>query len=166
MLCYTLGNTEKRCVSMNIYNVNETSYHTEDYKIKINGIEVTPDTARVFAVFFNRRRPGHQRQIEQSELVNFVSFSCYGEAVIEVTPAENFESYVIRPKSLGFKSRITESGSIEIIMTRPAYFTVEPFGRRNALHVFADPEKAYEKDENTINFGKGVHDKYGLRRCP
>lgn len=46
-------------------------------------------------------------------------------------------------------------------MEKPAYFTVEPYGRRNALHIFADPISGYridEADENVIYFGKGEHD--------
>ena len=47
----------------------------EDYKVMINGREATLGTARVSAFPFNRRWPGHQREKEQSELVNFLSLS-------------------------------------------------------------------------------------------
>lgn len=46
-------------------------------------------------------------------------------------------------------------------LEKPGYFTLEPFGRHNALHVFADPMPHYDadpKDENVIHYGAGEHD--------
>ena len=92
-----------------IYPVTETEYHTINYFVKINGQQAAVDSARVSAYPFNRRWPGHQRQIEQSELVNFISFACDGETVLEITPKEKFEHFVIRPRSLEFKSEDRKS---------------------------------------------------------
>lgn len=143
-----------------IYPVTETEYHTINYFVKINGQQAAVDSARVSAYPFNRRWPGHQRQIEQSELVNFISFACDGETVLEITPKEKFEHFVIRPRSLEFKSELTSDGTIRVFMTKPAYFTIEPFGRRNALHVFADPMRQYDLSdcESLLYFGRGVHE--------
>ena len=148
-------------MSARIYPVNRTEYHTVNYKVKIDGREVDVDTARVSACPFNRRWPGHQRQLEQSELINFVSFACEGETILDIMPEEKFEHFVIRPLSLNFKSELTKEGGIRIFMTGPACFTVEPFGRCNALHVFADPMPRYEVspgEENVIYFGPGIHE--------
>ena len=108
----------------------------------------------------NRRWPGHQRQIEQSELVNFISFACEGQNIIEITPKTAFEDFVIRPQTLGFKTEIINGKTIRITMDHPAYFTVEPYGRHNALHIFADPMPTYQYNNlvNTLYFGKGVHE--------
>ena len=147
-------------MSYRIYPIQKVDYAVSSYEVRINGDFVSVDTARVSAVPMNRRWPGHQRQIEQSELINFISFACEGENVIEITPKEDFDSFVIRPKSLKFKSEITENKTIKITMDHPAYFTVEPYGRHNALHIFADPMPSYqiEKNDNLLYFGKGVHD--------
>ena len=67
----------------------------------------------------------------------------------------------IRPKTLGITPQKTDNGTIAFTLGRPAYFTVEPYGRNNALHIFVDPIKNYNidtKDENVIYFGKGEHD--------
>ena len=148
-------------MSFKKYPVQKMPYHVENYAVAINGEPVCVDTARTSAVPFNRRWPGHQRQIEQTELINFVSFSCSGETVLEIKPKEAFTDYVIRPLNLGFKHELTADGTIKIYITKPAYFTVEPYGRANALHIFADPETTYDvnpEDENVLYFGPGEHE--------
>ena len=147
-------------MSVRIYPVTETECRSVNYEVSIDGRKVDVDTARVSLYPFNRRWPGHQRGIEQTELVNFVSFACEGETVLEIAPKEKFDDFVIRPRSLNFRSERTEDGRIRVFMTRPACFTVEPFGRRNALHVFADPMTRYEfaAGEELLYFGPGVHE--------
>lgn len=49
---------------LKIYPVIKTENQCEDYKVKINGEQVELNTARVSAVPFNRRWPGHQRGIK------------------------------------------------------------------------------------------------------
>ena len=51
-------------MSYKIYPVVDTELKCADYRVKINGEEVALNTARVSAVPFNRRWPGHQRQLE------------------------------------------------------------------------------------------------------
>lgn len=94
------------------------------------------------------------------ERVNFIGFACDGETVLEIKPKAPFEDYVIRPQSLNFRSEKTEDGTIKVYMTKPAYFTVEPYGRHNALHIFADPMPQYNiaKTDDVIYFGPGEHD--------
>ena len=146
-------------MSLNIYPV--IKYHDyKDYEVKINGKTVELNTARVSKYPFNRRWPGHQRQIEQSELINFISFELNEAVTIEIKPKTPFKNVVIRPKSLGIKPQITDNGCIVFSLKEPAYFTVEPHGRKNALHIFADPVSDYDVDktnENILYFGKGEH---------
>jgi hypothetical protein len=143
-----------------IYPVTQTDINTENYEVKLNGVNIELDTARVSAYPFNRAWPGHQRQIEQTELVNFVRFGCAGENILEVKCKEKFDNFIIRPQSLNFKSELTTDGTIRVLMTKPAYFTIEPFGRKNALHIFADPMVEYttSEAEEVIYFGKGEHE--------
>ncbi len=147
-------------MSVNIYPVQPSQCECSNYSVKVNGEEIALNSARVSTVPFNRRWPGHQRQIEQTELINFASFECEGETVLEITPKGDFDDFVIRPQSLNFKAEKTADGTIKIIMTKPAYFVVEPFGRQNALHIFADPIYKYttKENEDVIYFGAGVHD--------
>ncbi len=143
-----------------VYDVTKTALSHDGYQVKINDCQVTLDTARVSAMPFNRRWPGHQRQIEQSELVNFLRLATDEPLHFAVTPAQPFTDVVIRPHSLGIKPEIKD-GTVYFTLEKPAYFTLEPYGRKNALHIFADPMPRYDigaGDENVLYFGRGEHD--------
>ena len=148
-------------MSYRVYPViqNETVCH--DYSVKINGEPVELNSARVSAIPFNRRWPGYQRDINQTELVNFLSLATDEALTVEVTPAESFdpEKVVIRPRSLGIKPECCD-GKITFTLPGACFCTVEPFGRNKALHIFADPVKDYGidlSDENVLYFGPGEH---------
>lgn len=144
-----------------LYDVTQTKLKYDGYKVKINGKNVETNTARVSAYPFNRRWPGHQRSIEQTELINFLSLENDESITFEITTPEKSENVVIRPLALGIEPQIKDDGTIIFTLDKAAYFTVEPYGRKNALHIFADPVKEYDidfNDENVIYFGKGEHD--------
>ena len=148
-------------MSYTVYPVvqNETVCH--DYSVKINGAPAELNSARVSAIPFNRRWPGYQRDISQTELVNFLSMSADEPLTVEVTPNIPFdpEKVVVRPQSLGIKPQC-ENGKITFTLPGACYCTVEPFGRNHALHIFADPVKDYGvdiHDENVLYFGPGEH---------
>ena len=148
-------------MSFKLYPVTKTEISTKDYEVKINGEVVELDTARVSSRPFNRRWPGHQRELDQTELINFLSLSSDEPLNFEVKPKKPFEKVIIRPLSLGIVPDIDLDGTIRFTLQKSAYFTLEPFGRNNALHVFVDPIKKYDidiNDENVIYFGKGEHD--------
>lgn len=143
-----------------LYPVTETENKCNDYIVKINGETVALDTARVSKVPFNRRWPGHQRSLDQTELINFLSLATDEELHFEITPKKPFEKVEIRPRSLGIIPE-TEGGTIKFTLKNPSYFTVEPYGRESALHIFADKMPDYDIDinsEDVIYFGKGEHD--------
>ncbi len=149
-------------MSYRIYPVTKVAPVCEDYLVKINGKGVESNTARVSAVPFNRRWPGHQRDISQSEPIQFLSLATDEPLEFVITPTGDFDpaKLKIRPQSLGIVPRV-EDGVIRFTLPRPAYFTVEAYGRGRALHVFADPMPAYGVDataENVLYFGAGEHD--------
>ncbi len=147
-------------MSVKLYHVTQTNLAHDGYRIKVNGTEARLDTARVSAMPFNRRWPGHQRSTEQTELINFLSMETDEEVSFEIIPKEKFAKVEIRPKSLGIEPEITSDGRILFTLKKAAYFTVEPYGRHNALHIFADPVSDYKidtADSNVIYYGKGEH---------
>ena len=141
----------------NIYPVQPVFEESAGYKVKVNGKEAALNRARVSACPYNRRWPGHQRSIDQTELIDFLSMETDGPVEIEVEVPEAFEKVVIRPLSLGIEPEI-EGRTIRFTLKEPGYVTVEPYGRKNALHIFADAVKEYEAEGGVIYFGPGVHD--------
>ena len=149
-------------MSINVYPVVKTEPICNDYTVKINGSFVQTNTARVSAVPFNRRWPGHQREISQSEPVQFLSLETDGALNFEVECnfAYEPENVKIRPRSLRIAPCVKD-GKISFTLEKPAYFTLEVTDRRRALHIFADPIKDYginPTDSGVIYFGAGEHD--------
>ena len=149
-------------MSYRVYPVTQTELQCQDYTVAVNGNQVDLNSARVSAVPFNRRWPGYQRDISQTELVNFLSLETNEPLTIEVTPTVPFdpEKVVVRPRALGIKP-VCENGKITFTIPGACYCTVEPYGRNHALHIFADPIKDYGidfSDENVLYFGPGEHE--------
>ena len=146
---------------LHIYPTTQTEVLCEHYQVRINGKNAPLQTARVSAYPFNRRWPGHQRDMAQSELVNFLLMEADEPLSFEIKPKTPFDAVSIRPQALGVEPLITEDGWIRFTVNAPAYFTVEPFGRKDALHVFVDPISRYsidKTDKNVLYFGPGEHD--------
>ncbi|MBR2353493.1 MAG: right-handed parallel beta-helix repeat-containing protein [Clostridia bacterium] len=147
-------------MSYTVYPVIDKEPRSSDYRVLINGKETKANTAWVSAVPFNRRWPGHQREKDQAEAIQFLSLSTDEPLSFEIIPTLPFEEIRIRPQSLGILPTV-ENGTIRFTLDRPAYFTVEAYGRNRALHIFADPMPNYrleKTDANLLYFGAGEHD--------
>lgn len=147
-------------MSYKIYPITKTCDEFNEYVVKINGKEINVNTCRVSKEPFNRRWPGHQRQVSQTELAAFVLMETDEELEFEIITQKKFEKVTIRPQSLNINPKIQEN-SIKFRLPKAAYFTVEPFGRHQALHIFADPVRTFDidiNDDGVIYFGKGEHD--------
>ena len=147
-------------MSFHLYPVTPTGLSCKDYTLTVNGIPAPTDTARVSRVPFNRRWPGHQRSIDQTELVNFLSLASDEPLTFEITLPEPADSVVIRPAALGITPTLADR-VVTFTLDHPASFTVEPYGRNRALHIFCDPMPSYAvdpADPNVIYYGPGEHD--------
>lgn len=147
-------------MSVKIYPVTPTADVCTDYTVLINGQAVPVHTARVSAVPFNRRWPGHQRELEQTELINFVLLESDEMVSFEITAPASFAGVEVRPRTLGIIPE-TRGKTIRFSVEGNAYLTVEPYGRRRALHIFIDPVCDYgvdPRDPNVLYFGPGEHD--------
>jgi len=141
----------------NIYPVQPVFEESAGYQVKVNGNEAALNQARVSACPYNRRWPGHQRTKDQTEIIDFLSMEAEGPVDMEIEAPEPFERVVIRPLGLGIEPEI-EGKTIRFTLEKPGYVTVEPYGRKNALHIFADAVKEYEAEGDVIYFGPGVHE--------
>ena len=146
---------------LHVYPVTETEFSCKNYQVRVNGLMAPLQTARASAYPFNRRWPGHQRDAAQAEPVNFLLMEADEPLFFEIKPQMPFDYVLIRPLATGAEPDISDDGWIRFTVKAPAYFTVEPFGRRDALHVFVDPVSQYAADKNDKSvryFGRGEHD--------
>ena len=148
-------------MSYKVYPVTKTEDVSEDYAVYVNGERAELNTARVSALPINRRWPGHQRQIGQTELVSFLSMEADEEIELRIEPRIPSYNVRIRPRSLEASAVTDQNGAITLRINGASQFTVEPYGRNHALHVFIDPVKDYgvSKDgRSVLYFGAGEHD--------
>ena len=144
-----------------VYPVTDPGLPHGGYRVWVNGTEAPLNAARVSSVPFNRRWPGHQRQLDQTEPADFLLMESTGPVTFRVLPPEKCDSAVIRPASLGIRPRIEKDGAIVFTLPEPACFTLEPYGRHNALHLFVDPpetDRPDPEDAGLLYYGPGEHD--------
>lgn len=125
-----------------------------------NGREVPVEECRVSAVPFNRRWPGHQRSLDQTEIAYFASLQTGAPVEVRIAPNRPFQNVTVHPLAKGITPRI-EGNLIVITVKETGGYTVELDGMHHALHLFVDPIQDYDvnlKDSNTLYFGPGVHD--------
>ena len=129
------------------------------FTVWLNGRELPVQKARVSAFPLNRVWPGKQRDMDQTEWTEFVSFDldCEGKGELEIRSDEGkMESVEIRPLAQGIPMERTERG-IRLRLGEPCQFTVEAGDRHSVLHVFANPPFRYEHVPGELYFGPGEH---------
>ncbi len=127
------------------------------FTVKLDGQKIDLHKARVSAYPLNRRWPGHQRELYQTEEICFASFSQEGSVQVCVKPDFDFEDVEIRPLSKNISYEI-QNGEVVFTLPHPMYVTVEFSGRHNALHIFSDKKTEYKGTGDVIYYGEGTHD--------
>ena len=148
-------------MSVKVYKVTETADVCRDYRVFVNGAEAELNTARVSAYPFNRRWPGHQRSKDQTELINFLSLETDEEIELKIKPEFPSTAVRIRPRGVESSAELCADGTITVRVSGACQFTVEPYGRSRALHVFVDPVSNYKIDrasDSLLYFGAGEYD--------
>ena len=146
---------------VDVYSVPAGERIYGGYAVTVDGVAAPVSEVRCSAMPFNRRWPGHQRQIEQTELCGMVRFAFEGKATVTVTADRDFKTVRIRPYSRAVTLRC-DGRAVTFDITRPGGYSVEFDGYHNNLHVFADAKKDYAPSPNAIVFGPGFHD-VGIR---
>ncbi|MHB1485858.1 MAG: glycosyl hydrolase family 28 protein [Saccharofermentanales bacterium] len=147
-------------MAFRVYKYPEEETTDKDFIFMIND-EVAPlHQARVSKMPFNRRWPGYQRSIDQTEINTFASFEIDEAVSIRIKPADEFKEVKVRPSSKNIIPKI-ENGTIDFILPEAGAYTVEIDGYHKAVHIFADSPKDYKDvigSSEIIYFGKGFHD--------
>ena len=144
-----------------VYPVPEGERLYDGYVVTVDGAATPVSEVRCSAIPFNRRWPGHQRQIEQTELCGTVRFAFGGKATVSVTANRDFKEVKVRPLSRNVVV-CRDGRKVTFEIDRPGGYSVEFDGYHNNLHVFADAAKEYDISPNAIVFGPGIHE-IGIR---
>lgn len=158
-----LQRTVKAATQTKVYPIpdDENIEVSSDYTVKVNGQEVGTYLAHTF--------PGTGGMQEKTILgrpaaeIGVAYFDFFGEAEIEIT-VNNSElgdasQTVVRPLSLGIEPKV-EGNTIKFKIYKPCNISVEPWGVRHALQLFAnsiDKNKPDFEADNVYYFGPGVH---------
>ena len=145
-----------------IYAVPEGERIYPGYTVTVDGAAAAVSEVRCSAMPFNWRWPGHQRQIEQTELCGMVRFAFDAAATVVVTAARDFKTVKIRPLSRNVAFH-RKGRTVTFDLTQPGGYSVEFDGYHNNLHVFADATEKYDIPPNAMRFGPGFHD-IGIRQ--
>ena len=157
-------------IAAEVYSVPDGERLYPGYEVSVDGVKTPVSEVRCSAIPFNRRWPGHQRQIEQTELCGMVRFAFEDKATVAVTATRDFKDVKIRPLSRNVEFR-REGRTVTFDIVRPGGYSVEFDGYHNNLHVFADAggpqiSAAASNAKNCaspgLSFGSGFHD-IGIR---
>lgn len=147
-------------MSSRVYPMSVGEAPSAAFDMTVDGTHVPLYIARVSGYPINRRWPGHQRPLEQTELASFALFEMDSPVQAQLKPKRSFKEVIIRPLS---KNVIPEIRDGVICFTLPSSgaYTVELDGYHSALHIFADPVKYYHgvnpKYADVLYFGRGIH---------
>lgn len=129
---------------------------SKDFKVMLNGSEIPVYTCRISKYTFNRFWPGHQREIDQSEIASFVNIVADEKIKLDVTIQRSYKNIMIRPysKNISFEDN---NGQVSFSVDEGQYvFATDNL--HSPLYIFVTrPIKCSNKDEVTYYFGPGKH---------
>ena len=132
---------------------------SKDYKVFVNGQEIPVYTCRVSAYPFNTLWPGHQRPINQTELVSYVNLISDEDLMIEVEPlSKKIDGKImVKPYSKEIHPNVEEN-KIRFCIKEHGGYVLEIDDDHGFLYVFNNkPVVCKDPKDVTYFFGKGVH---------
>ena len=128
--------------------------------------ELVVEAMRCSAMPVNIRWPGHQRELDQTEICHFVRFDFRGETQVRVDVPKGTREVVVRP--VAKKVAVRREGDVAIFTLKATgAYSVEFDGRHHNLMVFADPPHDWSDIDRAAPkvrwFGPGEHEVGVLR---
>ena len=125
------------------------------YTVRCAGKELPVHEVTVSAMPFNRVWAGVQRANDQTEPAYFVTVDAEDPVTLEISVAEGFESYELRPRAYGLHA-VRSGNTVTLTADGPMQFSFEPDDFHHALHVFVNPVSVRPQGD-IIYYGPGVH---------
>ncbi len=133
--------------------------YSKDYRVFINGTEVSVYTCRISAYPFNRLWPGYQRPVDQTETVSFVNLVSDETFSVEVEPLKKSldGKIMVKPYSKNVKTERV-GDRIRFTLTEHGGYVFQIDDYHGLLYIFNNKPVLCEDPENVTHyFGKGVH---------
>lgn len=130
------------------------------FSVFVNGIPVNVESVRCSAMPVNIRWPGHQRDIDQTEICGMARFDFIGKTEVVIDTDREFKTVKVRPLSREIVPQIDDR-RIRFTIDRPGFFSVELDDYHCNLHLFADEPVDYTeilREKNVLKFGPGEHE--------
>ena len=129
--------------------------------VEVGGAALRVEQARCSAMPVNIRWPGHQRELDQTEICSFARFDFRGAGEVRVTPNRPFTNAVVRP--VAAHVAVTREGeTVRFVLPKAGAYSVEFDGRHENLMLFADPPHDWSDIDRTAAnvryYGPGEHD--------
>lgn len=140
---------------ISVYNYVEPI--SKDYRVLVNGKEIPVYTCRISKYSFNTVWPGHQRYLDQTELVSFVNIVSDEELNIEVEVNYDYERVMLKPYSKKVETS-NKDNKIKFTLKDNGQYILECDSYHRCLYIFnSKPIVCDDKESVTHYFGPGVH---------
>ena len=144
-------------IKKSTFGSNNIDIFNKDFKVKINGQEVTCYNSRCSAIPFNRIFDGNQRNINQSELLGHVSFEADESVIVEVECEKQFSTAIVRPLSKGIATKI-DGKKVTFTLDKVGQYVLELDDEHTCLNLFFNPVNDFKKkEEYNYYFEAGIH---------
>ncbi len=128
------------------------------FSVTLNGEDAPVAAARVSAMIFNCGWPGHQRNLNQTEISGFVRARSNESVKVAVTMREEIRDVCVRPLSRKIEAE-KNGNEISFTVPGPGQYVLEVNGDHEPLNIFISPETEEPLlSENDLYFGAGVHE--------
>ena len=145
--------------AVHIYDLPKGEPACDLYRVSVDGRDVPVSAARVSAMPVNIRWPGHQREMDQTEIAGFVRFEMSAPVTMTVERKKCFKDVKIRPYSKDIALTASDR-MVTFTIRKPGDYSLEFDDQHENLHIFAYPpfvSKVKRDAPNVRYFGPGVH---------
>ncbi len=129
---------------------------SKDYTVFVNGKEIPVYTCRISKIPFNRPWPGHQREVNQTEIVSFVNIVSDETVDIRVDIHRPYKTVSLRPFAKEIK--LAEQDGTVAFSLDEGQFVLSCDDFHGCLYIFhSRPIICEDTASVTHYFGPGVH---------
>ncbi len=132
---------------------------SKDYRVFVNGEEVSVYTCRISKYPFNTWWPGHQRYVDQTEIVSYVNIVSDEAFEVEIEPLTKtaYERIMVKPYAKNVSAE-KKGNRIAFTLKENGGYIFELDDYHGLLYIFNNkPCPCPSLDKVTYYFGAGVH---------